>query len=102
MLFRIILHDLLFEINGRVKNSFGQGIPRTVISLSDSNGNVQSAITNPFGYYKFTGLTAGEIYTVTASSKQYQFQNNPRVVTVLEDLLNEDFIGDANSFYKRE
>ena len=80
------------SVNGRVTDSFGQGVSKTRINMTKSNGEILSAITNSFGYYQFDGIEVGQNYVLQASSKQYQFQNNPRVLFVNEDLTGEDFI----------
>ncbi len=88
-------------INGRVTNNFGRGVSRTVISLTDSNGIARTATTNQFGYYRFTEVESGQNYIIEARRKGYQFENNPRVLNVNEDLTGEDFVG-ANPFTQRE
>jgi hypothetical protein len=90
------------SISGKVINESGRGLSRTRIMLTDTNGSIRTATTNPLGYYRFTDLEAGQNYIVEAKSKQYQFQNNPRVIFVSEDLQSEDFIGEANLFNERE
>jgi hypothetical protein len=78
-------------INGRAADSNGQGIPRVRISLTDSNGNIRYAVTNSFGYYRFEELEIGQTYVLQAASKRFQFQNNPRILLISEDLADEDF-----------
>jgi hypothetical protein len=90
------------SINGIVTDSNGRGIARTFISVTDAGGNIRSAMTNSFGYYRLEGLEAGQNYIIEARSKVYQFQNNPRVILVSEDLLGENFIGEIEPLYKRE
>ena len=78
------------SISGRVLNSNGRGISKAIVSLINGNGETISAITNPFGYYRFTEIQAGETYVASVRHKRFTF--TPQVVTVLEDLAALDFI----------
>ena len=77
------------SIGGRVFNQSGRGVSRALISLTDSNGIVRNAITNSFGYYRFTEVSACETYFLTARHKNYQF--SPQVVSVNEALEELNF-----------
>lgn len=79
------------EVSGRVMNFKGRGIARAVIYLSDQQGNMRTTITNPFGYYRFNELMAGETYTFMVLSKQYQFI--PQTVNLDDNLQNLNFFG---------
>jgi hypothetical protein len=77
------------SIGGRVsfnKNSF---LSRATVTLTDMQGTVRTAPVNPFGYYKFEDVSAGQIVTVQVSAKGATFA--PQVVTVNEDIENLDF-----------
>ena len=49
------------------------------------------AKTNSFGNYNFEGLTAGQIYVVTVSSKRYTFQQPSIVLNVGDNITGADF-----------
>jgi len=78
-------------IGGRVVNSYGRGISRARVSLTDSNGETRVALTNPFGYYRFTDIAAGETYIISVSHKYYEFAQPTRVLFAGEDLYDADF-----------
>jgi hypothetical protein len=89
------------SISGRVTNDSGRGVSRAMVTLTDADGNIRAATVNQFGYYRFTEVESGQNYILQVQRKGYQFQNNPRVLNVNEDLTDEDFVG-VNPFIKRE
>jgi hypothetical protein len=61
-------------LSGRVTTSDGRGIRSVLITLSGGGLAAPiSARTGLFGYYSFTGLTSGQIYTMTIGAKNYTF-----------------------------
>lgn len=82
------------SVSGRVSDGAGNAIPRVRINLTKPNGESLTVMTNSFGYYHFENIESGQNYLLQAVGKNYQFQNNPRVLTVNEDLQNQDFIAD--------
>ncbi len=78
------------SVSGRVLTSYGSGIPRAGITVISASGTTKSVMSNMFGYYRFDDLQAGETYTFTVGSKQYQFE--PRIVNLEEELTNFNFI----------
>lgn len=61
------------SISGRVVTATGRGISGARVTVTDSNGEAQTALTNPFGYYRFADLPAGETYVVNARHKTFSF-----------------------------
>lgn len=80
------------SVAGRVLSSDGMGISRAAVTLTDSAGNVRSATTSSFGYYKFDEVPAGQAYVLTVNNKRYFFADSPRVVSVQESLADVDFV----------
>lgn len=76
-------------ISGRVLDTQGRGLFRARIELTDQNGNIVYAMTNPFGYYRFVEVSAGQAYVMTVAHKRYQFAS--RVVTTKDELTEVDF-----------
>jgi Tol biopolymer transport system component len=76
-------------VSGRVASPDGRGLRNARVTLIDSNGNSQSALTGSFGYFRFDSVQAGETYIITVASKRYQFA--PQAVTVIEDLTDLNF-----------
>lgn len=80
------------SVGGRITDSSGNGVPRVRVSLTKSSGEILTVTTNAFGYYKFEGVEVGQNYTLQANSKRYIFQNNPRILSITEELQNENFV----------
>ncbi|MFN0140431.1 MAG: carboxypeptidase-like regulatory domain-containing protein [Pyrinomonadaceae bacterium] len=79
------------SVSGRVTDAAGQGLSRVIVSMTDMDGNVQMARTSTFGYYQFENVAVGS-YILQAASKSYQFDNNPRVLNIVDNVLDADFV----------
>ncbi|MEP7149477.1 MAG: carboxypeptidase-like regulatory domain-containing protein, partial [Acidobacteriota bacterium] len=80
-------------ISGRVIDSFGTGIGRARLTVTDAqSGGVFSAVTNPFGYYTIEGTEVGNFYVMTISHKGYTFADDTRSFTLHDNLAGVDFI----------
>lgn len=78
------------SVSGRVLTRNNTGVFRAVVTITDAAGNARSAVTNPFGYYRFEGLEAGQSYVVSVTSKRAKFA--PQVITPNESLTDVNFI----------
>ncbi len=74
------------SIRGRILDGSGRGIPRTLVRLTDSNGDLYTSVTNHFGYYRFENIPVGQTVVISPESKGYEFL--PQVVVVEEDVIN--------------
>ncbi|MGI8641151.1 MAG: choice-of-anchor Q domain-containing protein [Pyrinomonadaceae bacterium] len=83
--------DSPVTLSGRVLTNTGRGIYNARITLTDANGTVIYAQTNPFGYYRFVNLPPGMTYTITINHKRYKF-NSPQIVTVDNNRNDLNFI----------
>lgn len=77
------------SIGGRVLTDFGRGVAKARVSLTDSNGETRTTLTNPFGYYWFEEVAAGETYVFSVSHKRYSFA--PQVLSVTEEISDLNF-----------
>ncbi len=69
------------SITGRVfSQETGMAVNARVVMV-DSLGQTRVAITNPFGYFRFTEVPSGAVYTFTVSAKGYQSQSIVRSIT---------------------
>jgi hypothetical protein len=78
------------SVSGRVTSSTGFSVAYARVNIIDGSGNVRLAYTNPFGYYRFDGVTPGATYTVAVASKRYTFTSQQ--VQVNDNVTNIDFV----------
>ena len=81
------------SISGRIvtmANKSERGIAGATISLTANDGNIQTARTNAFGYFQFSGVVAGESYIVQIQHKQYQF--NAETLAVLDEITDLTYL----------
>ena len=83
-------------VNGRVVNSYGQGVRGITLSLSDvSSGETVYARTNAFGYYYFTELPISHTFVLVANpNKRYTIASNVRTFTLNDNVSDMDFIAE--------
>lgn len=80
------------SVGGRVVNANGYGIGRARITLANAAGQLRTVMTNNFGYYRFPSVDSGEIYMLSVDAKRYEFDKPSRVLVVLDDVTDADFI----------
>jgi hypothetical protein len=76
-------------VGGRVLDADGRGISRAIVKATDATGAILTSVTNPFGYYRFDNVRAGDSYIFEVNHKSYTFA--PQVLTIAEELSNLDF-----------
>ncbi len=79
------------SISGRVVGSNKRGLSRAVVTMTDPNGQVRSAMTNFSGYYRFSDVMVGETYIFAISSKNKSTMFAPQVVFITEDRSDLNF-----------
>lgn len=79
------------EVSGRVITPDGRGLRNAIVSMTDGNGVTRTATTSTFGFYRFEDVEVGGNYVMSVASRRYRF--NPRVVQVLDNLSDVDFMG---------
>ena len=78
------------SISGRVLTGDNRGLRNARVYLTEASGEIRSTITNPFGYYHFYEIEAGQTVILTVTSKRYQFA--PQVLSLVEGLTDVNFI----------
>lgn len=77
------------SVGGYVSSQNGQALSRATVQMIDQSGNVQSAKTNSFGYYRFDEVRSGEDYVFNVYAKQHQFVS--QIVNVFENIQELNF-----------
>lgn len=80
------------SLGGRVVRANGRGISGLRLVLTDGSGQVRTALTNAFGFYRFDGLDAGEAVVVSISSKRYHFPEPTQVITLGDSAFDVNFV----------
>jgi len=82
------------SLSGRVTDALGNGIRGVRVTIEDGGmPESRASLTSSFGYYMFDGLTTGT-YIVTVISKTHTFAVPTRVVNVVENITNFDFVAE--------
>jgi hypothetical protein len=77
------------SIGGKILTSYGRGLNNAVVILTDSEGNSYTTRSNPFGYYRFKDVEAGETYVISINSKRFTF--NSQVIQVNDNISDLNF-----------
>lgn len=82
-------------ISGRVVDANGLGISKAqLILINGATGEARIAMTNPFGYYQFSGLDINELYVLNVSHKRFSFPEKQRTVSLNDELADVNFMAD--------
>ncbi|MFN0277676.1 MAG: DUF4394 domain-containing protein [Pyrinomonadaceae bacterium] len=83
------------SIAGRVATANGQGIRNAqIVVTGNSLAEPIVVTTGSFGYYSIDGLATGETYVVTVNSRRYTFSTPSRVISLVDNVADADFIAD--------
>jgi len=86
------------SISGRVLTADGMGIRNArVVVTGDTLPDARTVTTGSFGYFAIDGLQVGETYVVTVNSQRYTFTVPSRVITLVDNLFDVDFVADPGS-----
>ncbi len=80
------------SVGGRVMTANESGVQNAVVTMTDSNGVVQTAKVSSFGFYQFKDVLVGETYIFSVSHKRYQFKQASQVQVILDERSDINFI----------
>ncbi len=81
------------SVEGRVLNQNGAGILNAIVSVTNAaTGEVRSARTNSFGFFRVSDLEAGGLYIISVRHKAFRF-GDPVVLTLGDDMTGLTFTG---------
>jgi uncharacterized delta-60 repeat protein len=82
----------LASIYGTIRTDSGMPIRNVSVVLSDGGLSApRYALTNQFGLYAFTDLPVTESYSVSISSKRFNFTVDQKIISLLHDEESVDF-----------
>ncbi len=79
-------------VSGRVLNQAGRPIAKAMVVLQGDSGAAKTALTNPFGYFYFQDVQAGQTYVVKTTAKKYTFA--PRILSVDDQIVDLAIVSD--------
>lgn len=77
-------------VSGQVFASYGRGLFGATVTLIEANGSTHFARTNPFGFYRFTDIEAGQTVILTVEHKTNTFV--PQILNLTGEFVNQNFI----------
>nr|MBA3786572.1 carboxypeptidase regulatory-like domain-containing protein [Acidobacteriota bacterium] len=72
----------------------GRGIYGVRVTITNSNGETRYAFSDPFGYYRFADVPAGETYVFSVSHKRYTFNQSTQVRMIVQKTYDVNFVAD--------
>ncbi len=81
-------------LEGRVTSADGRGINGARLRLNTGQGQTLTATTNPFGYYRFHGIEAGQTVVLSISSKRHTFANPVQAISLVDNAFDVNFVSD--------
>ncbi len=77
-------------VSGRLRRASGRYVANALVTFTAPNSTRYFARSNSFGYYRVTGLPAGQTYIGTVTAKALTFPARP--VSIASDLQGVDFV----------
>jgi hypothetical protein len=85
------------SISGRVTTADGLGIRNAEMILTgDSLAEPLTVTTSSFGYFSFDELEIGRTYVVTVNSRRFTFQAPSRVLSLVENATEVNFVANES------
>jgi hypothetical protein len=70
------------SVSGRVMMANGRGIRNVQITLIETNGQIKTATTTAFGYYRFDDVMAVETIVLSAKARRFKFNQSTIIRTI--------------------
>jgi len=84
------------SIGGRVTTAEGRGIRNATVTITGESLTEPRVVqTGSFGYFSFEGLQTGQTYVVTVNARRYTFSTPSRVISLVDNVADADFIADG-------
>jgi len=79
-------------IRGRLIRPNGTGLFHGYMTLTYADGTKRVNSINPFGFYRFSGVRTGEVFTITPNAKNRRFAPASHQMVVTGDVSELDFM----------
>lgn len=79
-------------ISGNVASKSGRNVSKIEVLLIGGNGEMRTAVTNPFGYFVFAEVPFGDFYVIQVNAKKYNLVSGSRGFQFLEDISDLNFV----------
>ncbi len=83
------------SVSGRAMTATGNGIRNVRVQITMPGGELQTAITSAFGYYRFDDIPAGNTCVISVSAKRFSFVQPEVILTVTDAVDGLDFVTEA-------
>jgi hypothetical protein len=80
------------SVGGQVLTANNTGVSGARVALIGGNGETRIAMTNPFGYFRFDSVQAGQTYIISVQSKRNHFVNSTQVISVVDEIRDLVFV----------
>ncbi len=80
------------SVGGIVLSADGMAINGARLTLTSASGLTRSAISNPFGFFRFDDVAIGETYVVNVRAREYTFA--PRLLNVTDEVTNLNLVAE--------
>ena len=90
--FTLIPSAAKVSLDGQILTADGRGIRNVVVTVTEADGTVHTALSSSFGYFRIDGLDAGQSVIVAVSAKRFRFADAVRVVNLEDNVSGLDFV----------
>lgn len=84
-------------VGGQIKTPDGRGIRNVRVTITYPTGQTQTTLSGTFGYYRFAEISVGGTYIISVSAKKYVFAQSTQFRTILDEVLDINFVADSLS-----
>lgn len=73
------------SVTGRIIDSNGAGIRNVRVTLTGLSGGARTALSGPYGYFRFDDVAAGNTYVFSVAAKRYTFSQASLVRSITDE-----------------
>ncbi|MCZ2391127.1 MAG: hypothetical protein LC113_08625 [Acidobacteria bacterium] len=80
------------SVSGLVTTADGRGIINVRVSLTEESGAIRTALTGPFGYFRFDDVESGQGVVLAVSAKRFTFAQPRRFISLDDNIADADWV----------